>query len=125
MAELTTVDNAKLFFNPARVFAVADRDDAGNTVTSVYGLSSGIAHIAEPAGEFLKRIGVAPKFVKLTRPNDTPVWIKAAAVTLIAPPLRESLPNVKSRLFVGNFAQAVRETPKEVKTAFEKVGVNI
>ena len=54
---------------------------------------------------------------KLTRPDASPVWIKASAVSEIRPPLateRQAGGAVKAVVVIGDLHQAVRE---DVQTA--------
>jgi hypothetical protein len=127
VADLTTTNGQQISFDPSAVAAVADRDvDTGAAVTCVYGLSPGIVKVSETVDGFLGRLGIAGKFVKLTRPNGSPVWINASAVSLLRAPLPgEYPPNAKSVIKVESFTQAVTQDPAIVKAAIEASGGHI
>ena len=55
--------------------------------TYVHGVERGALVTAEDAAALVGRLGVDPPLVKLTRPDASPVWIKAAAVSAIRPPM--------------------------------------
>ena len=116
MASLTTIDGSQISFDPTAVTAVADRDaDAGDAVTTVYGLTGGRVRIVESVHAFLHRIGVEANFGKLTRPNGTFVWINCKAATAVRPPLEgEYGPNAHAVVSVGTLTQAVQESPADV-----------
>lgn len=124
MADLTTIDGLQFHFDPSAVTAVADHDaDTLQAVTTVYGLTDGRVRLAETPEAFLARIGVAQSFIKLTRPNDTFVWVNCTAVTVIQSPPPDQYPAAaKSLVTVGGLVQAVKETPGEVKQAVNAHG---
>lgn len=111
MATLSTIDGVTFLFNPAAVTMVADRDpDTGDVRTSVYGLQDGQLSIAEGVDPFLSRIGLAPTFARLTRPDGSHVWVNAKLVRVVRQPIAEEYaPAVRSVLFVGGSKQAVIE----------------
>jgi hypothetical protein len=127
VADLTTTDGQQISFDPAAIVAVADRDaNTGNAVTCVYGLSPGIVKIDETVAAFLGRLGIAGKYAKLTRPDGSPVWINATAVSVLRAPLaNEYPPVVKSVLRAGSLTQAVTQGPSIVKAAIEASGGHI
>lgn len=124
MADLTTIDGLQFHFDPSAVTAVADHDaDTLQAVTTVYGLTDGRVRLAETPEAFLARIGVAQSFIKLTRPNDTFVWVNCTAVTVIQSPPPDQYPAAaKSLVTVGGLVQVVKETPGEVKQAVNAHG---
>ena len=68
--------------------------------------------LTENPEALIDRLQFLPPLVKLTRPNDTPVWIKGAAVTEIRAPLpAESQPGgrVNAVLVIRSLHQAVHE----------------
>jgi hypothetical protein len=124
VAELTTIDGLQFHFDPGAVTAVADHDaDTLQAVTTVYGLTDGRVRLAETPEGFLARIGVASSFVRLTRPNDTFIWVNCAAVTVVCSPPADQYPvAAKALVTVGTLTQAVRETPGAVKEAVNARG---
>lgn len=117
MADLTTIDGLQFHFDPSVVTAVADHDaDTLDAVTTVYGLSDRPLRLAETAEGFLARIGVAQTFAKLTRLNDTFIWVNCVAVTVIRSPLPYEYAAVAQAVVsVGALTQAVKETLNQVK----------
>jgi hypothetical protein len=117
MADLTTIDGLQFHFDPSVVTAVADHDaDTLQAVTTVYGLTEGRVRLAETPEGFLARIGVESSFVRLTRPNDTFIWINCAAVTVVCSPPPDQYPlAAKALVTVGTLTQAVKESPVTVK----------
>ena len=85
--------------------------------TYVHGVERGVLVTAENAAALVARLGVAPPLAKLTRPNASPVWVKASAVSEIRPPLateQQGRGAVKAVVVIGDLHQAVRE---DVQTA--------
>jgi len=124
VADLTTLDGLHFHFDPSVVTAVADHDaDTLQAVTTVYGLTAAPVRIAATPHGFLARIGVAPSFVRLTRPDDTFVWVNCTAVTVVHSPPPDLYPGTtRSLVSVGGLVQAVKETPGEVKRAVNAHG---
>jgi hypothetical protein len=124
--QLTTTDGRRLGFDPAAIVAIADRDpDTGAAVTCIYGLSppGAFIRISESVATLLARLGIASWFVKLTRPDRSPVWINAAAVFLLRKPLPgEYRADTKSVIFANGLRQAVTQDPAIVKAAVEAAG---
>jgi hypothetical protein len=124
VADLTTIDGLQFHFDPNAVTAVADHDE--NTleaVTTVYGLMDGRLRIAEDAQGFLARMGVARSFAKLTRLNDTFIWVNGSAVAVIRSPLPDEYPlAAQAVVLVGTLTQAVKETLAQVKQALNSCG---
>jgi hypothetical protein len=123
---LVTTNGRRIGFDPAAIVAIADHDpDTGAAVTCIYGLSPpwGFIRISESVAAFLARLGLASWFVKLTRPNGSPVWINAAAVFLLRKPLPDEYrADAKSVVFAGWLRQAVTQDPAIVKAAVEAAG---
>jgi hypothetical protein len=124
--QLTTTDGRRIGFDPGAIVAIADRDpDTGAAVTCIYGLSppSAFIRISEPVGAFLARLSIVSWFVKLTRPDGSPVWINAAAVILLRKPLPgEFRADARSVVLAPGLWQAVTQDPAMVKAAVEAAG---
>jgi hypothetical protein len=125
--ELKTTDGRRIGFDPGAIIAIADRDPyTGAAVTCVYGLSPppwAFIKVSESVGILLARLGIASWFVKLTRPDRSPVWINAAAVFLLRKPLPGEYPaDAKSVVFASGLIQAVTQDPAIVKAAVEAAG---
>ncbi len=85
--------------------------------TYVHGVDRGVLVTTEDPAALIARLGVDPPFVKLTRPDASPVWVKRSAVNEIQPPLtteQQAAGAVKAVVVIGDLHQAVRE---DVQTA--------
>jgi hypothetical protein len=82
--------------------------------TYVYGPTAGALITAEAPQLLISRLQHKAEFAVLTRPNGTPVWIHAPAVSLVREPVWTELPDpgqgiVKAVVMVGKFHQSVQE----------------
>ena len=112
MASLTTIDGEQINFTPDAVAALTDRAANGALGTCVFGLAKAELRIAEPVGAFLTRLGITAHFVELTRPDESPVWINAPAVSALSAPTPDQYPaNTNTVVSTGAFTQGVIETP--------------
>jgi membrane-bound lytic murein transglycosylase B len=97
-----------------RLLPLETRNYVSRIVTA---LNGGAAKGANPAA---LQDGASAKF---TRPNDTPVDIKLAAITAVRIPLRGEYPAaVNAVVTMGGVSQAVRETYDTVKAAMLEHG---
>jgi hypothetical protein len=75
------------------------------------GFGLGAIESSEDASHFVE--GLQATLVRLTRPNGTPVWVKASAITMLRFPLDTEIPSppnvVRSVIMVGGFHQALQE----------------
>jgi hypothetical protein len=85
----------------------------------------------EPAPHLISRLKLEKPLVQLMRPNSTPVWVKASAVSTIRYPLDTELPDpgsdtvVKCVIIVGGFHQALRQSVAEVHDLLLGGGLNV
>jgi hypothetical protein len=125
---LTTIDGTVITFNPSAVVAISDHDDSSGTAhTGIYGVASGRTLIAEKVDGFMKRLNIEAGFVKLTRPDGWPIWIRAAAVSsVVAATSGESAVHtvkpIKAFVTVGSLRQAVTQTRDEARKVINAVG---
>jgi hypothetical protein len=81
--------------------------------TYVYGPAAGAIVTSETPQLLIARLTDPASFVVFRRPNGTPVWVRAAAVSLIRAPLRTEIPSsndiVSAVIRVSGFHQAVQE----------------
>jgi hypothetical protein len=80
--------------------------------TYVYGVTQAPLVTAERPDAFVARLGVTPPLAKLTRPDLTPVWVKAAAVTSVRRPIpdeQQGPGEVNSVLELGSHSQSLHE----------------
>ena len=124
MADLTTIDGLQFSFTPDAVIAVTDHDAVtGQAVTCVFGITPYPLRINETVDGFLARIGVNGDFAQLTRPNGSPIWICAKAVSALCAPLPgEYVDGVQSVISLGSMTQGVEEAPAAVKAAVNAHG---
>ncbi len=124
MAELTTTSGEVIDFDPAAVTAISDMDpDSGAAVTCVYGIEGGVVQTVDPVSDLFQRLHLTNKVAKLTRPDASPIWIVAAAVTTLRAPLPdEYAPEVKAVIAVTGLMQGVTETLPEARGAINAAG---
>jgi hypothetical protein len=85
--------------------------------TYVHGVDRGVLVTAEDTAALVARLRVDPPLMKLTRPDASPVWVKASAVSEIRAPLateQQAAGAVRAVVVIGDLHQAVRE---DVQTA--------
>jgi hypothetical protein len=86
MEKLTTTEGDDIYFDPKVVSAVSDYDPIFQArVTCVYGLGAGAVKIAKSIDDFLGSLGVADKYVKLPREQNSSIWVDGRAVVVVAP----------------------------------------
>jgi hypothetical protein len=84
----------------------------------IYGASSRLIVSQESAEEIVGRMHVVPPLAKLTRPNQTAVWVKGAAVANIhaASANDQEMPgSANTILYLGRLRQAIRENLGEAR----------
>jgi hypothetical protein len=118
MIAIRALDGTEIVVNENAVTVVAGPypHDLGPH-TYVHGVERGVLVTAEDAAGLVARLGIDPPLVKLTRPDASPVWVKASAVSAIRPPLgteQQAAGAVKAVVVIGDLHQAVRE---DVQTA--------
>jgi hypothetical protein len=81
------------------------------------GFGPGAIETNEDASHFVDRLQTT--LARLTRPNGTPVWVKASAITIMRFPFDTEIsspPNVvRSVIMVGGFHQALQENIATVR----------
>ena len=95
--------------------------------TYVHGVERGALVTAEDAAALVGRLGVDPPLVKLTRPDASPVWIKAAAVSAIRPPMateQQAGGAVRAVVVIGDLHQVVREDVQAAMIALNPPAAN-
>jgi hypothetical protein len=118
MIAIRALDGTEIVVNQDAVTLVAGPypHDLGPH-TYVHGVERGVLVTAEDAAALVARLGIDPPLVKLTRPDASPVWVRASAVSEIRPPLateHQAAGAVKAVIVIGDLHQAVRE---DVQTA--------
>jgi hypothetical protein len=127
MPQLVTLEGIRFYFNVAAVTAVADSDaDTGDKVTTVYGLAPGRLRISASPEQFLQSVHAADKFIKLTRLDNSHVWISAPAVGVIHSPLGED-DDVSANCVIplGGIRFAVKEALDDVRRLLNARGSNL
>ena len=95
--------------------------------TYVHVVERGALVTAEDAAALVGRLGVDPPLVKLTRPDASPVWIKAAAVSAIRPPTateQQAGGAIRAVVVIGDLHQAVREDVQAAMIALNPPAAN-
>jgi len=94
----------------------------------VHGVDRGVLVTAEDAAALVARLGVDPPLVKLTRPDASPVWVKASAVNEIRLPLateQQAARVVKAVVVIGDLHQAVREDVQSATSILNPPAANV
>jgi hypothetical protein len=127
MIELTTVTGEKIDVaeNSISLVTGPSPSEAGPRA-HVYGPGPGSQIIAEAPQLLIARLRKPKTFAVFHRPNGTPVWVRASAVSTIRAPLStETGPRtgvVRAVLQVGGIHQAVQE---DVNTAKQIVAAHL
>ena len=124
MPQLVTLEGTRFYFNVAAVTAVADSDaDTGDKVTTVYGLAAGRLRINGSPEQFLQSVHATDKFVKLTRLDNSHVWVSASAVGVIhAPATGDEDASANCVIPLGGIRFAVKEALDDVRRLFNTHG---
>ena len=124
MPELTTTSGDGIDVDPAAVTAICGMDaDSGLAITCVYGIEPGVVRTADPVADLLQRLALTRKVARLTRPDASPIWIVAAAVTSLRAPLAdEYAPGVQAVVAVSGLTQGVTETLTQARAALDAAG---
>jgi len=82
--------------------------------TYVYGPTIGALITGEAADVMVGRLRNVKDFAKLTRPNGTPAWVQAKAVSAVRAPLTTEAPEwgegiVNAVMVIGKMSQSVQE----------------
>ena len=127
MPQLATLEGTRFYLNVAAVTAVADTDaDTGDKVTTVYGLAPGRLRIHGSPEQFLQSVHATDKFVKLTRLDNSHVWVSASAVGLIHSPVAEEEDESASCVIpLGGIRFAVKEALDDVRRVLNAHGSNL
>jgi hypothetical protein len=124
MVEITNIGGDQTIIrDEAITVVIGGSADDPTPFTKIHGsFGPGVVQTNESAVALVDRLAIP--LVKLTRPNDTPVWVKAAAVATIRPPLSTELLDpprlVRSVVMISGFHQALRE---DVATASRLLGI--
>jgi hypothetical protein len=123
LATLTTLGRTQMSFDPKAIDAVADHNDTtGRAATCVYGIPPTMLMIDETVQAFVDRLKIAGEFALLTRPNGSPVWIRASSVASIRPPAPgEYDPPVQAIIATPSLTQAVQQSLAQATAAFNAI----
>ena len=85
--------------------------------TYVHGFGPGVVVSLEPVQHLILRLGAKPPLLQFVRPDNSPVWIKAGAVTNVTLPLPpgQYSPEARSVIWLGPLRQAVKQTSDVVE----------
>jgi hypothetical protein len=128
MIAVRALDGTELFVDENAVTLVAGPypHDLGPH-TYVHGVDRGVLVTVEGAAALVARLGVDPPLVKLTRPDESPVWVKRSAVSEIRTPLpteRQAGGAVRAVVVIGDLHQAVREDVQTAMTTLNRPAAN-
>lgn len=126
MVQVTTVDGHVIYTSDDAISIITGPYpfDVGPH-TYVYGITRAVIVTAEAPQALVARLRPEMPLVLLTRPNDTPIWLKAAAVTSVQVPLSTDNPAANAMLSVGSFHPQVKETVEQVRAAVNVAGGDI
>jgi hypothetical protein len=129
MVDITALDGTVLHIDDNSVTIVSGPlpHDPPNR-SYVTGPAPAVIETAEDAAHLVGRLPRKVALVKLTRPNNTPVWIKGAAVTLVKAPNTDDIPpgeHVGAVLYIGGHHQAVVEDVPAVRATVNAHGGNV
>ena len=129
MIAIRALDGTEVVVNESAVTVVAGPypHDVGPH-TYVHGVERGVLVTAEKAAALVVRLGVDPPLVKLTRPDASPVWVKASAVSEIRAPLateQQAAGAVKAVVVIGDLRQAVREDVQSATSILNPPAANV
>ena len=126
MVEITTLDGQVIEASDSSIVLIAGPypHDVGPH-TYVYGVTPAVLVTGEAPGALIARLNINPLLARLTRPNQTSVWIKGAAVTSLRRPVSSEITNpgeVNAIVNIGSLHQAVRETVETARSIINALG---
>jgi hypothetical protein len=129
MIEITTLDGQALDLDNGSVLRVVGPlpHDVGPH-TYVSGPTPAELVTAEAPEALLARLGLNPPLAQLTRPNGTPVWLKAAAVSAVRAPVpaeQQDPGTVNAVILLGSLHQAVHETVEAARAVINALGGHV
>jgi hypothetical protein len=129
MTDIKALDGTVLYIDDNSVTLVAG-PYPGDPPNRSYVTGPGPAAIAsnETAAALVGRLHPKQALATLTRPNNTPVWIQGAAVTLIRPPSAGDTPPgeiVGAVLYSSTGHQAVKEDVATARATINSHGGNV
>ena len=125
MTDITALDGTVLHIDDNSVTIVSGPLPHDPNRSCVTGPAPAVIETAEDAAHLVGRLHPKVALVKLTRPNNTAVWIKGAAVTLVEAPNPDDIPpgeHVGAVLYIGGHHQAVVEDIPAVRAAVNAHG---
>jgi hypothetical protein len=115
--------------NPNKIALISGPYPSDTWVRSyIHEVDGGVMIADETPDSLIGRLRVSPPLAKLHRPDLTPVWVKASAVTSIRPPLpSEEVGDhlVNAVLVLGSFHQGVTEDVGTARTIINAHGGDI
>jgi len=117
MPTLTNIEGKVIVFKPSAIDAITDHDEAGRSVTCVYGIFRSPLRIREPVQDLMQRLGIEDSFALLTRPNGSRTWINASSVSSLREPAAGEYPGARTVISLGSMEQSVAETLAEAIAA--------
>jgi hypothetical protein len=129
MADITALDGTVLHIDDNSIVLVAG-PYPGDPPNRSYVTGPAPAPIAtnEDAATLVASLHPKVSLAKLTRPNNTPVWIKGGAATLVRAPIAGDTPpgeTVGAVIYFGAGHQAVEEDVPTARAALNAHGGNV
>jgi hypothetical protein len=129
MADIAALDGTILYVNDDSIVTIEGPFPSDPPVRSfVTGPGPAAIPTNEDAAALVARIRPKTPLARLTRPNDTPVWVKGAAVSLVRQPIAGDTPpgeRVGAVIFLGTRHQAVEEDVRTARDIINQHGGSI
>jgi len=129
MIQITTLADQAVDIDNSSVLLVAGPypHDVGPH-TYVSGPTPAALVTAEVPDALLARLGLNPPLAQLTRPDGSPVWLKAAAVSAVRAPVpaeQQDPGTVNAVIVLGALHQAVHETVEAARAVIDALGGHV
>lgn len=124
MAHVATTALRDLWFDASRIVMVVP-GTAGRGAT-VHGIADGAVEVVEMPAALLQRLGIDLQFARLTRPDGSPVLLRATSVAWLRAPFQAEHPSpVRSVVSLGSRVQGVTEPVETVLDALRQAGAQL
>ena len=115
MVDIVVVGGITIHANPDAVDAVAGPSLASPDLhVEVFGVAPNPVSTLEDPAAILARLHPSKPFARLTRPDNSPIWVRGSAVSSARAPLAEETlgrppGTVQSVIYIEGFRQLLRE----------------
>lgn len=129
MSTITTIDGTTHHIDDDSIVLITGPYPSDPPTRSyVTGPAPAALPVNEDAAALVARLLPATPLAKLTRPNNTPVWFKGGAVSLVRPPIPSDImpgETVGAVLYIAGHHQAVIESVSDSLTQVNSHGGNL